>query len=131
MNPSLSCSTPINSTHPLPHGGEWVSAISRWHLQNGLCLPTAARGICDIWKKLFCLGRKKIPTKCSSCSMVTTHETQSWVYEMDLQRCKMQLCCFILIMPSLFAPLSIQSCKINQLSRGYTGKLSFKESYSL
>lgn len=42
---------------------------------------------------------------------------------------EMQLCCFILLIPSLFAPPSIQPCKINQLSSGYAEKLAFKESW--
>lgn len=57
MNLFLSCSNPINLVCPFLTRG--FSAMSRWHLQNGLCLPKAARGICDAWKNYSALAEEK------------------------------------------------------------------------
>lgn len=55
-----------------------------WHLQNGLCLPTAARGIRDVWKNYSALAEKKNLQNTPHVQwlrlMRPNHEFMRWMY---------------------------------------------------
>lgn len=61
-----------------------VSANSRWHLQNGLCLLTAARGICDVWKTILPWQKKRYLQNAPRVQwfqlMRSSHEVMRWIY---------------------------------------------------